>query len=165
MNNESIASQLKEKFGTNILDISETYNLLTIEVNKDHIIEIMRWLSDSTGMQFTFLTDLAGVHYPDRTGEELGVVYHLHNLKENIRIRIKVFVSSENPLVLSLTPVFKSANWMERETYDFYGIRFSGHPNLKRILNMDEMDYFPMRKQYPLEDQEREDKEDKYFGR
>jgi NADH-quinone oxidoreductase subunit C len=65
----------------------------------------------------------------------------------------------------SITALFEAANWMERETYDFYGIRFEGHPNLKRILNMDEMDYFPLQKQYPLEDGKREDKEDLYFGR
>jgi NADH-quinone oxidoreductase subunit C len=80
-------------------------------------------------------------------------------------LRVKLFVDSANPVVQSIFPIFKSANWMERETYDFYGIIFKGHPNLIRILNMDEMDYFPMQKQYPLEDQQREDKKDKFFGR
>ena len=68
-------------------------------------------------------------------------------------------------VVPTLTEVYPAANWMEREAYDFYGFHFAGHPNLKRILNMDEMNYHPMRKEYPLEDGTRHDKEDKYFGR
>jgi NADH-quinone oxidoreductase subunit C len=165
MNNEYISSKLKEKFGNLILNISEPYGILTISVKKENIRDVIRWLADNNGLGFNFLTDLTAIHYPEHTGEELGVVYHLQNMGENIRIRIKVFIDIENPQVESLTSIFQSANWMERETYDFYGIQFTGHPNLKRILNMDEMDYFPMLKQYPLEDQQREDKEDKYFGR
>jgi NADH-quinone oxidoreductase subunit C len=74
-------------------------------------------------------------------------------------------MSAENPQIDSIESVFGAANWQERETFDFYGIEFLGHPNLKRILNVDEMDYFPMRKEYPLEDQTRTDKDDTYFGR
>jgi NADH-quinone oxidoreductase subunit C len=105
------------------------------------------------------------VHYPDQKGRELAVVYHLHNLKENIRLRFKVFTGVDQPDVYTTTGLFSSANWMERETYDFYGINFVGHPNLKRILNVDEMDYFPLRKEFPLEDQTRIDKDDEMFGR
>jgi NADH-quinone oxidoreductase subunit C len=92
-------------------------------------------------------------------------VYHLHNLKENIRLRYSVSTSLENTDVYTATKLFESANWMERETYDFFGINFVGHPNLKRILNVDEMDYFPLRKEFPLEDQTRIDKDDEMFGR
>jgi NADH-quinone oxidoreductase subunit C len=165
MDNGFIANQLKEKFGDGILDISEPYGLLTAIVNKNLILDVASWLSEKDGLQFGFLTDITAVHYPEQKGEEFCVVYHLHNLQKNIRIRLKAFVSAEKPELFSMTSIFKSANWMERETFDFYGIRFIGHPNLKRILNMDEMDYFPMQKQYPLEDQQREDKEDKFFGR
>jgi NADH-quinone oxidoreductase subunit C len=165
MDNSFIIAQFKEKFGDQILEISEPYSLLTIEIKKESILEITGWLLHDEKMRFTFLTDLTGTHYPERKGEEIGVVYHFHNLEKNIRIRLKVYTGIDNPRVLSITSLFNSANWMERETYDFYGIQFEGHPNLKRILNMDEMDYFPMRKEYPLEDQQREDKDDKYFGR
>ena len=92
-------------------------------------------------------------------------IYHLHNFKQNKRVRIKTFVSKNDPKVKSITDLFSGANWMERETFDFYGIQFEGHPNLKRILNVEYMDYFPMRKEYPLEDQSRKDKDDRYFGR
>jgi NADH-quinone oxidoreductase subunit C len=105
------------------------------------------------------------VNYPNQKGAELVVVYHLHNLKENIRVRYSVSTSLENTDVFTATKLFESANWMERETYDFFGINFVGHPNLKRILNVDEMDYFPLRKEFPLEDQTRIDKDDEMFGR
>jgi NADH-quinone oxidoreductase subunit C len=92
-------------------------------------------------------------------------VYHLHNLTENVRLRLKIYTSIQAPQVFTATRLFSSANWMERETYDFYGVNFTGHPNLKRVLNVDEMDYFPLRKEYPLEDQTRIDKDDEMFGR
>ncbi len=129
------------------------------------ICEVMTFLKQECDPAFNFLTDLCGVHFPDRAGQELGVVYHLHSLTANIRLRLRVFTGADQPVVPSVTKVFAAANWMERETYDFFGIRFSDHPNLKRILNMDEMTWHPMLKQYPLEDQTREDKEDKFFGR
>jgi NADH-quinone oxidoreductase subunit C len=162
---EMVASLIKDKFGDRILDISHTEDILTITMDEKSNVEIIRWLMSHTELQFLFLTDLCGLHYPEKTGAELGVVYHLHSFVNNIRIRLKIFTSAQHPVVKSLTPLFQSANWMERETYDFFGIQFEGHPNLKRILNMDDMNYFPLQKQYPLEDQTREDKNDKYFGR
>jgi len=89
----------------------------------------------------------------------------LHSFVNNHRIRIKTATDILNPTILTATTIWPSANWMERETYDFYGILFEGHPNLKRILNMDDMVDFPMRKEFPLEDQTREDKDDSMFGR
>jgi len=89
----------------------------------------------------------------------------MHNLVENIRLRFRIYVPIEKPDVYTATGIFSSANWMERETYDFFGVHFVGHPNLKRILNVEEMDYFPLRKEFPLEDQTRIDKDDDMFGR
>jgi NADH-quinone oxidoreductase subunit C len=93
------------------------------------------------------------------------MVYQLHNLVTNQRIRLKIFLSADNPTTPTLTTVFSAANWMEREAYDFFGVISTRHPNLKRILNVDDMLIFPMRKEYPLEDQTREDKDDLMFGR
>ena len=89
----------------------------------------------------------------------------MHSLTNNVRLRLKCWIPEANPEIASATPLFAAANWMERETYDFFGIQFNGHPNLVRILNEDTMDYFPMRKEYHLEDATREDKDDRYFGR
>jgi NADH-quinone oxidoreductase subunit C len=95
----------------------------------------------------------------------LSVVYHLHNMQDNVRLRMKIYVPVAKPDVFTATKLYAGANWMERETFDFYGINFVGHPNLIRILNVDEMDYFPMRKEYTLEDPQRTDKDDEMFGR
>jgi NADH-quinone oxidoreductase subunit C len=89
----------------------------------------------------------------------------MHSWKNTIRLRIKSYLPQENPSIKSLTPLFDGANWQERETFDFFGVKFEGHPNMTRILNMDEMDYHPMLKQYHLEDETREDKDDRFFGR
>lgn len=161
---EKIIQKLKDKFGDVILDVEEPYNFLTFTVKRENILEILRFLYDDQELGFRFLTDLTGVHFP-APNEELGAVYHLHNLFQNFRIRIKAFFPKSDPTIDSATPVFSGANWMERETYDFFGIIFKGHPNLKRILNVDDMDYFPMRKEYALEDPTRTDKDDTMFGR
>lgn len=165
LNNELIKQRLQKKFGDIFGGFEEPYGMLTFSVPRDSNVEIMQFLYEDTELQFTFLTDLCAVHYPERVGEELAVVYHLHNLVENVRIRYKVYLPIEQPDVLTATKIFEAANWMERETYDFYGVNFIGHPNLRRILNVDEMDYFPLRKEYPLEDQSRIDKDDEMFGR
>jgi len=165
LTNETIKARLTEKFGEDAGNFEEPYGMLTFEVPKDMNLKVMQFLYDDEELQFKFLTTLCAVHYPGNTGKELAVVYHLHNLIENIRLRFKIYVDISKPDVFTATRLFESANWLERETYDFYGVNFVGHPNLKRILNVDEMDYFPMRKEYPLEDQTRKDKDDEMFGR
>ena len=165
ISNEYIQQKLTEKFGDQVFHFEETYGMLSFEAPKDLNLKVMQYLYDEPSLGFQFLTDLCAVNYPDEAGRELAVVYHLHNLAENTRIRFKVFTSIATPDVYTASQLFSSANWMERETYDFFGVNFVGHPNLKRILNVDEMDYFPLRKEYPLEDGTRTDKEDKYFGR
>ena len=165
MTNETIQQKLTEKFGEQLTNWQEPYGMLTFTAPKDLNLKVLQFLFDDAELQFRFLTDLQAIHYPDRKGEELAVVYHLHNLVDNVRIRFKVFADIQKPDVFSATSLYQSANHMERETYDFFGVNFIGHPNLKRILNVDEMDYFPMRKQYPVEDQLRIDKDDEMFGR
>lgn len=165
LTNEYIIQRLKEKFGEELFTFQESYGLLELVAPKEMNLKVLNFLYDDAQLQFRFLTDLTGVHYPNCTGEELAVVYHLHNLQSNCRIRFKVYTSVDQPDVFTATGLFSGANWMERETYDFFGIQFVGHPNLKRILNVDEMDYFPLRKEFPLEDQTRIDKDDEMFGR
>ncbi len=165
MTNVTIKQRLIEKFGDEVKAFEEPYGMLTFEAPKDLNLKVLNFLYDDEELRFQFLTDLTAVHYPAYIGRELAVVYHLHNLADNIRIRLKVFTPVEKPDVFSATALYSSANWMERETYDFFGVNFVGHPNLIRILNIDEMDYFPLRKEFPLEDQKRSDKDDEMFGR
>lgn len=165
LTNELIQQKLTEKFGDQLTGWREPYGMLTFTAPKDQNLKVLQFLFDDPVLGFRFLTDLQAVHYPNNLGEELAVVYHLHNLTDNVRIRFKVFTPIEQPDVFSATALYEAANFMERETYDFFGINFLGHPNLIRILNVDEMDYFPLRKEYPVEDQTRTDKDDEMFGR
>jgi NADH-quinone oxidoreductase subunit C len=160
---EHIVNALKEKFGDQLLHTELQHDFFTVTLKKERIVEIIQFLYDHPELKFQYLTTLCGIHYSE--SQQLSVMYQLHNLHSNLRIRLKIYVPEDNPVVPSLTSVFAAANWMERETYDFYGVFFTGHPNLKRILNVDEMIIFPMRKEYPLEDQVRHDKNDAMFGR
>jgi len=160
---DKILTLLGEKYADQILHAGTVFDFFTITLKKDKIVEIIRELYHHPEAQFQYLTTLCGIHYPEL--EQIAIMYQLHNLYTNVRLRLKIYLPVASPTVPTLTPVFAAANWMERETYDFYGVVFEGHPNLKRILNVDDMIIFPMRKEYPLEDQVRQDKNDSMFGR
>lgn len=159
-----LQEKLKNNFADDVLSFEISKDMPSFEVNKMRVVDLLKFLFDDDDLQFRFLTTMCGIHYPDAE-KQLGMVYHLHSFKHNLRIRFKSFTKIEDPVFPSATAVFEAANWMEREAFDFYGIIFTGHPNMKRILNVDDMDYFPMRKEYPLEDATRDDKDDKMFGR
>ena len=161
-----IQELLEQKFANKVVNFEMQKDIFSFEVTTDSVREVILFLKEEEDTNFHFLTDLCGVHYPDNTiDQQFCVVYHLHNWVENTRIRIKTYLTGAQPEVASISDIFLSSNWMERETYDFYGINFIGHPQLKRILNMDEMVSFPMRKEFPLEDNGRTDKDDRFFGR
>jgi len=164
LDNDFITGKLKTRFTDDLLLVDESSDMLTIVVAVKMIHDVIGFLKENESLGFTFLTTLCGIHYPDQE-LQLGVVYHLHCFSSNTHIRIKTFLPLENPLISTISDLFSAANWMERETYDFFGIIFEGHPNLKRILNVEYLDYFPLRKEYPLEDPTREDKDNSFFGR
>ncbi len=158
-----VVTKLTSHFSEAIESHEMMADMLCITINKDAISKSLLFLRDDDELQYNFLTTLCGMHYPDK--QQLGVVYHLHSFVNNHRIRIKTATDIIYPTFPTATTIWPTANWMERETYDFFGIHFTDHPNLKRILNVDEMVDFPLRKDFPLEDQTREDKDDKMFGR
>ncbi|WP_276091186.1 NADH-quinone oxidoreductase subunit C [Pedobacter sp. JY14-1] len=162
--NQELINALSAKFGGKVSGFDEPYGLLTLETTKDVIINVLTFLKEEAPAKFNFLTDITAVHYPGRK-HAIAVVYHLHAMVQRKRIRVKVFIDEHHPEIPTATGLWLGANWMERETYDFFGIRFEGHPDLRRILNMDELGVHPMLKQYPLEDPNRVDKKDEYFGR
>lgn len=166
LDNTTVQQRIADKFGDAVKDFTEPYGMLTFEVEPAKAIELMQFLRDDDTLRFNFLTTMCGIHYPDNeAGRQFSVVYQMHNWVDNVRVRFKAYLNGENPEIETATRLFNCANWMEREAYDFYGINFTGHPDLKRILNMDEMVSFPMRKEFPMEDQGRTDKDDRYFGR
>ena len=161
-----IQDKLTDKFGDKVTGFITIKNMFSFEVASDAMSEVMGYLKNDPELRFNFLTDVCGIHYPDNEKDrQFAVAYHMHNWFDNVRIRFKCFLNGDSPEISTATEHFLSANWQERETYDFYGIIFNGHPQLKRILNMDEMVSFPMRKEFPLEDGGRTDKDDRFFGR
>lgn len=164
LDNQFIISCLQGQFGEQITILGEPHGLLTLSAEPSVILDVLAFLKNDEELRFNYLTDITAVHYPNDE-KDFCVVYHVHNMFQNMRLRIKIFVSGPTPTVPSATSVWDGANWMERETYDFFGVVFEGHPDLRRILNMDELEVFPMRKEYPLEDPNRVDKKDFYFGR
>lgn len=164
ISNQQILEKLTDKFANQFTNVSEPYGLLTFETSSENITAILTYFKNDAVLSFNYLTDITGIHYPEQDNA-LGVIYHLHSFVNNIRVRIKVFIPVSNPFIPTATTLWNGANWMERETFDFFGIQFQGHPNLVRILNVDDMEVFPMRKEFPLEDPNRVDKKDFFFGR
>ena len=161
-----IQEKIEQRFANKVSNFGMQKDVFSFEVTSDSIREVILFLKEEEDTNFHFLTDLCGVHYPDNMiDQQFCVVYHLHNWIENTRIRVKTYLNGAQPEIASISDIFLSSNWMERETYDSYGINFMGHPQLKRILNMDEMVSFPMRKEFPMEDNGRTDKDDRFFGR
>ena len=160
---ETVNEKLNTRFPGAVLAAELLYDFPVFTISHDKAHDMLRFLRDDKDLNFHFLTDLTAMQTPDE--KRLGVIYHLHNMPKNIRVRIKTFIDIAKPEIPTATDIWIGADWMERETYDFFGVKFTGHPNLKRILNVDEMDIFPLRKEYPLEDQTRDDKDDRNFGR
>ncbi|MEC4112969.1 NADH-quinone oxidoreductase subunit C [Myroides pelagicus] len=166
LDNITIQKRLQESFNDSVVNFHEQHGMLVLEATSDKVHDIIKFLKEDSELNFNFLTDVCGINYAEEVeSRQLAVVYHMHNWFDNVRIRIKTYLNIKSPTVDSVTDLFKSANWQERETYDFYGIIFKGHPQLKRILNMDTMESFPLRKDHPMEDGGRTDKDDRFFGR
>lgn len=140
---------IKEKFK----EIEEEKNSkdLTLRIDRASIIEFMDFLYRDERLSFSFLTDICGVDYPERK-ERFDVVYHLYSIEHNHRLCVKIAVK-EGGEIASISSIWRGANWHEREIFDMFGIKFSNHKNLKRILLKDNWDGYPLRKDYPLEGQ------------
>ena len=162
--NDDVLAKISAKFADKVTVLGEPFGLPTLETSREQIIDVLDFLKNDTVLQFIYLTDLTAIHYPEQE-KPIGVIYHLHSLVNNLRIRIKVFLADGDTNIPTATVLWNGANWMERETYDFFGVIFTGHPDLRRILNVDDMTAYPMRKEFPLEDPNRVDKKDYFFGR
>jgi len=152
----ALAARIQEKMGASFSDISESKGELTLEVEQQHLLDSCRRLRDE--FHFEQLMDLCGVDYlayRQEAGEawegpRFAVVYHLQSIKENRRVRLRVFVDGEPPIVESVVDIWNSANWYEREAFDLFGIIFNGHPDLRRILTDYGFIGHPFRKDFPI---------------
>lgn len=165
LDNATVLNTLKEKFADAIEHAYEPYGMLTLIVKRESVMDMLTFMKNDSTIQMNFLTSLCGIHYPGNAGKELGVIYHLHSFTNNFRLRLETFFPENDAVMPTVTTLWNAANWMERETFEFYGVKFEGHPDLRVILNVAEIDYHPMLKHYPLEDNTRTDKDDRYFGR
>lgn len=163
--NESVLKAIQEQFETAVVSNDESFGIMNIEVLPEQVHTIIEWVKNHESLKVNFLTNITAIHYPENKGREMVLVYHLHSWSNNFRFRLKTYLPIEQPSIATVTDLFAAADWIERETFDFYGVQFIGHPNLTRILNEDSMDYFPLRKEYHLEDQTRQDKDNRFFGR
>ncbi len=142
--------KLRERFGdAAVLELKEFRDEVTLVVRRELIVEISRFLRDEPELRYDFLSDLCGVDWPGRP-ERFEVVYNLYSLSSKSRLRLKVRLTESDPSVASVSGVWPTADWHERETYDLFGIRFAGHPDLRRILNPDDFGGFPYRKDFPI---------------
>ncbi|RVD21374.1 NADH-quinone oxidoreductase subunit C, partial [Mesorhizobium sp. M4A.F.Ca.ET.020.02.1.1] len=143
-----LSTYLGEKMTDRIGEAVLAYGELTVSVEPINLIEVATFLRDDQRCQFISIIDVCGADYPSRA-KRFDVVYHLLSPKQNVRIRLKV-QADEETLVPSLTAVYPGADWFERETYDLYGVLFSGHPDLRRILTDYGFEGHPLRKDFPL---------------
>ena len=145
----NVLERLKGFSPESILGSTEFRGDLTVTVRKDDIVRVAGFLQSAADLAFDMLIDVVGI---DRftPGDRFEVLYNLYSLKNTAYLRLKVLVDEENPTVQSITGVWPAANWHERATYDMFGIRFAGHPDLRRLYMPDEFEYFPLRKDFPL---------------
>jgi NADH-quinone oxidoreductase subunit C len=145
-----LVKKLKAKFDGAVLEAVEFIGQVSIRIEPSRIVEVCNFLRDDADTKFNYLSDLTCVHYPVGPERPLEVVYHLYSISRNERVRLKVAIA-EGASVDSVTDVWPSANWMEREVYDLFGVNFRNHPDMRRILLPPDWEGHPLRKDYPLE--------------
>jgi NADH-quinone oxidoreductase subunit C len=149
--NSIVAGKLKAAFGTEILKTESFRNQLTFVVKRERILDIMKFLKEDAEMAYDFLVDLTAVDYLKmEKNPRFEVVYNLRSMKYHRRLRIRVPVSENDCRIESMCGLWKSANWMERETSEMYGIAFENHPDLRKLLMPETFQHFPLRKDFPL---------------
>lgn len=146
---EAVLQLLKEKYPDSVLETMVPQGDATAVIDRQALAEIVDFLKKDPRLQFDMLIDITAVDYLGNT-PRFAVVYHFLSMAFVRRLRLKVFVEESDPIVDSLTPWWGAANWLEREVWDMFGIKFRGHPDLKRILMYEEFQGHPLRKDYPI---------------
>jgi len=144
-----LVRRLRDKVDGAVIEATEFLGQLSIRIERSRIVEVCDALKRDEAMPFNYLSDLTCVHYPDQREAPFEVVYNLYSIPKNERVRLKVSVNGEG--VDSVTSVWPSADWLEREVYDLFGVVFRNHPDLRRILLPPDWEGHPLRKDYPLE--------------
>jgi NADH-quinone oxidoreductase subunit C len=146
-----VLERLQKKFGDAILEASSIHGDHTVVLAKERLREVAEFLRDDKELAFDMPIDNSAVDWWQRKTPRFEVIWHVYSTTKNHRLRLKVRVADDDPTCASLTPVWRGMNWHERESWDLYGIRFVGHPNLKRVLMYEEFVGHPLRKDYPID--------------
>jgi len=144
------AQKIQAQFPEHLIDAREAFGELTLQLRREGIAEVCRFLRDDPDLAFDHITDICSVDYPEDE-ERFEVVYHFYSIRKRHRIRVKARLPEEDCTIDSLTGLWRGANFLEREVYDMMGIRFNHHPDLRRILLTDDFDGYPLRKDFPTE--------------
>jgi NADH-quinone oxidoreductase subunit C len=144
------ASLVRTRFASIVEEIIEAASEVTIVARREGLVELMTWLRDEPSLNFKYLSDIAGLDLGEFASPRFAVSYHLYSLEHNHRLRVKVFVDEDDATLPTLWKVWKSANWLEREVYDMFGVSFEGHPDLRRILMPADYEGHPLRKDFPM---------------
>ncbi|HSE38352.1 MAG TPA: NADH-quinone oxidoreductase subunit C [Blastocatellia bacterium] len=147
---DPLIDRIRERFGEAITEAVATLGQQILRVKKDSYVGLCNFLHDDQESLFDMCTDLTAIHWPDRSGQEFEVVILLYSVPKNRRLRVKVSLA-DGEACPSVTPIWAGADWMEREVFDMFGIRFDGHPDLRRILLPEDWPGHPLRKEYPIE--------------
>ena len=147
---DALVDKVKQQFGAAVTEAVATLGQQILRVNKQSLVELCRFLHDDPEAAFDMCADLTLVHWPDRKDQEFDLVINLYSVPHNRRLRVKASLA-EGDSCSSVTGVWSGADWMEREAYDMFGVKFEGHPDLRRILLPEDWPGFPLRKEYPIE--------------
>ncbi len=146
---QEIVDRIKEVASDLVVSVELGKDWPVVVVDKSNLIRFMKFLKEDEVLQFELINDVTAVDWFDRK-PRFDVVYHIFSMKNNQRIRVKTMVD-DGESVESVTSIWDGANWLERETYDMFGIKFDNHPDLRRILMEEDFKYYPLRKEFPLE--------------
>ena len=146
---ELIPQKLKENFPESKFDVSEYKNELSIKIDKKDVVNVCKFLKEDEDLQFIYCSDVTAVDWAKRK-DRFTIIYNIFSMKNNFRLRLKSDVDEKDCSIDSVSSVWGSANWQERETFDMYGIKFNNHPDLRRMYMPEEFEYHPLRKDFPL---------------
>ena len=146
---ELVSEKLEDKFPGNQFKFSDYKNELSITIDKKELVDVCKFLKEDDDLLFVYCTDITAVDWAKRKNR-FTIVYNIFSMKNNFRLRLKSDVDENDPSIDSVSSLWGSANWQERETYDMYGIKFNNHPDLRRMYMPEEFEYHPLRKDFPL---------------
>lgn len=144
------ASLLRAQFADTVVEITEALGEITVVAKREGLIQLLTFLRDEPKLRFNYLSDVGGLDLGEFATPRFAIAYQLYSLEHNHRLRVKVFVDEDDANVPSVCGVWKTANWLEREIYDMFGVNFENHPDLRRILMPADYEGYPLRKDFPI---------------